>query len=68
MANSRAKLAKKYNASRFFVGMVAEAGEKHKKAMAEEQEKVKESWGRRRTEARIERKKRRAGWGGADGN
>ncbi|KAF8429625.1 mitochondrial ribosomal protein subunit L20-domain-containing protein [Tirmania nivea] len=68
LANSRTKLAKKYSASRFFVGMVAEAGEKHKKVMAEEQEKVKESWGRRRTEARIDRKKRRAGWGGADGN
>ena len=68
MANSRTELARRYGASRFFVGMVAEAGEKHKAMMADEQEKVKQSWGRRRTEARIDRKKRRVGWGGADGN
>jgi len=68
VANSRTELAKRYDASRFFIGMVAEAGEKHKKAMLEKQEKAKESWGRRRTEARADRQRRRAGWGGADGN
>ncbi|KAF8457701.1 mitochondrial ribosomal protein subunit L20-domain-containing protein, partial [Terfezia claveryi] len=62
VANSRTALAQRYGASRFFVGMVAEAGQKHKAVMAEEQEKVKQSWGRKRTEARIDRKKRRAGW------
>lgn len=64
--NSRTILAKRYNASRFFVGMVAEASQQHKKKKWQEMESVKESWGKRRREAREGRKRRREGWGGAD--
>lgn len=66
ITNSRSALAKKYNTTRFFVGMVAEADEKHKQEMFAEQDKVKESWGKKRTEARKEGKRRRSGWGGRD--
>ena len=64
--NTRTMLAKKYNASRFFVGMVAEASSQHKKHKWQEMESVKEAWGKRRREARGDRERRRAGWGGAD--
>lgn len=64
--NSRTVLAKRYNASRFFVGMVAEASSQHKKQKWQEMESVKESWGKRRRGAREDRKRRREGWGGAD--
>ncbi|KAF8471169.1 mitochondrial ribosomal protein subunit L20-domain-containing protein [Kalaharituber pfeilii] len=65
--NNRTALAKRFGASRFFIGMVAEADEAHKKGMWEKQEEVKKGWGHKRVKAREDRERRREGWGGKDG-
>jgi len=64
---TRRKLAEEFGTSTFFAGMVAEADEKRKEKMWAEIEQVKEGWGPRRRNARIDRTRRREGWGGADG-
>ncbi|PUU83931.1 mitochondrial ribosomal protein subunit L20-domain-containing protein [Tuber borchii] len=64
---TRGKLAEEFGTSRFFAGMIAEADDKRKEKMWAKMEKVKERWGPRRRNARIDRARRREGWGGADG-
>ncbi|RPB02568.1 hypothetical protein L873DRAFT_1826618 [Choiromyces venosus 120613-1] len=64
---TRAKLAEEFSTSKFFAGMVAQADDKRKEKMWAKMEKVKERWGPKRRNARIDRAKRREGWGGADG-
>jgi len=64
---TRAKLAKEFGTSRFFAGMIAEADDKWKEKMWAKADKVKECWGVRRKNARVDRTRRREGWGGADG-
>jgi hypothetical protein len=64
---NRVTLAKKFNCSSIFIGMVCQATEARIKEMAARVEKVKARWGPRRAAARQDRQKRRAGWGGADG-
>jgi hypothetical protein len=63
----RTALAKEFNCSSLFVGMVCQASEERLAQMALKAGKVKSRWGPKRTVAREERQKRRAGWGGADG-
>ncbi|KAF8538543.1 mitochondrial ribosomal protein subunit L20-domain-containing protein [Trichophaea hybrida] len=63
----RTALAKEFNCSSLFVGMVCQASEERLAQMAFRAEKVKSRWGPKRTIAREDRQKRRAGWGGADG-
>ncbi|CUS15335.1 unnamed protein product [Tuber aestivum] len=65
---TRVKLAKKFGTSRFFAGMVAEASDKRKKKMWARVERVKERWGPRRKNARIDRTRRREGWGALMGS
>lgn len=64
---TRAKLAVKFATSRFFVGMVCEAADERKGEMQTRLARIKARWGKRKVGARLERKRRRAGWGGADG-
>ena len=63
----RDALAKEFNCSTLFVGMVCQASDQRLQLMALRANKVKSRWGSKRTLAREERVKRRAGWGGADG-
>ncbi|KAI9818653.1 MAG: hypothetical protein M1826_001334 [Phylliscum demangeonii] len=60
---TRAKLAKKFKCSSLFVGIVCEATKEHKEEQLKRIEDVKARWGRRRTMAREDRKRRRALWG-----
>jgi len=64
---SRAVLAREFKCSPLFVGIVAEASEERLTKTKHNLEKVKAGWGVKRSEAREERRKRREGWGGADG-
>jgi hypothetical protein len=64
---SRAVLAREFNCSPLFVGIVAEASEERLTKTKQNLENVKANWGVKRAEAREERRKRRKGWGGADG-
>ncbi|CAZ83574.1 unnamed protein product [Tuber melanosporum] len=64
---TRRKLAEEFGTSSLFVGMVAEADDERRKKMWAKAEMVKKQWGPRRRNARIDRAKRREGWGGADG-
>ncbi|KAI9887196.1 MAG: hypothetical protein M1823_001023 [Watsoniomyces obsoletus] len=65
---TRGKLAHKFNCSKFFVGMVLQAGklpgakERHEKHL-QELEDLQSRWGRRRREAREDRVRRRELWG-----
>ncbi|KAI5818942.1 mitochondrial ribosomal protein subunit L20-domain-containing protein [Pyronema omphalodes] len=63
----RTRLAKEFNCSTLFVGIVCQASEQRIAEMAKRAEHIKNRWGTKRTGARAERQKRRAGWGGADG-
>lgn len=64
---TRRKLAEKFNTTPFFIGMVCETTEERKTEMQGRLAAIKSRWGKRRAGARLERKRRRAGWGGADG-
>ncbi|KAL0637278.1 hypothetical protein Q9L58_003762 [Maublancomyces gigas] len=64
---TRAKLAAKFETSQFFIGMVCEASPERKAEMQTRLANIKGRWGQRKIGARLERKRRRAGWGGADG-
>ena len=64
---SKAVLAREFNCSPLFVGIVAEASEGRLTKTKHDLEKVKAGWGVKRAEAREDRRKRRKGWGGADG-
>lgn len=64
---SRLALAREFNTSSIFIGMVCQASEERLKEMDKQRAKAMEAWGDRRRIARDERKRRRAGWGGADG-
>jgi len=63
----RNRLAKEFNTSTLFIGMVCQAPESRLREMEQRMEKIKSRWGEKRQLARQEREKRRAGWGGADG-
>ncbi|KAI9709205.1 MAG: hypothetical protein M1812_007728 [Candelaria pacifica] len=60
---TREKLAKKFNCSNLFVGIVCEASKEHKEKQLRILEAVKSRWGRRRREAREDRTRRRETWG-----
>ncbi|KAI5839346.1 mitochondrial ribosomal protein subunit L20-domain-containing protein [Morchella snyderi] len=64
---TRGKLAAMYGTSKFFVGMAAETTAARKEEMQGRLATIKSRWGKIRTTARFERTRRRAGWGGADG-
>lgn len=64
---TRAKLAAKFGTSQFFIGMVCEASPERKAEMQSRLATIKGRWGQRKINARLEGKRRRAGWGGADG-
>ncbi|KAG0634583.1 mitochondrial ribosomal protein subunit L20-domain-containing protein [Tuber brumale] len=64
---TRKKLANEFGTSSFFAGMIAEADDERKEKMRARTEMVKERWGPRKRNARIDRARRREGWGGADG-
>lgn len=59
---TRLKLAKKFNCSSLFVGMVCEATSEKKAQEAEKVEAVKARWGPKRKSAREDRTKRREAW------
>jgi len=60
---TREKLAKKFNCSNLFVGIVCEASRKRREGQQQILEAVKLKWGRRRRIAREDRVKRRETWG-----
>lgn len=59
---TRERLAAKFECSQFFVGLVAPAPEHAKRKAAEIDEGMR-TWGRRKREAREDRKRRRELWG-----
>ncbi|KAF4303328.1 54S ribosomal protein L20, mitochondrial [Botryosphaeria dothidea] len=59
---TRERLAAKFECSQFFVGLVAPAPE-HAVRKAAEVDEVKRGWGRRKREAREDRRRRRETWG-----
>lgn len=63
---TRVKLAARFRTTQFFVGMVCEASSERKAEMQTRLATIKGRWGKRKIGARLERKRRRAGWGGAD--
>jgi len=65
--NNRVALAKRFNCSVLFIGIVCQATEGRVEQMKAREEAVKARWGNKRITAREDRKMRRAGWGGADG-
>jgi hypothetical protein len=60
---TRDKLAKKFDCSNLFVGIVCQASLERKEAQQQILEAVKLKWGRRRRVAREDRVKRRELWG-----
>ena len=60
---SRDQLAKKFECSALFVGIVCEASKEHKDRQTRILEAVKSRWGRRRRSAREDRTRRRETWG-----
>lgn len=60
---TRDKLAKKFDCSNLFVGIVCEASAERKEAQRQILDAVKLKWGRRRRIAREDRAKRREIWG-----
>ncbi|KAI9881464.1 MAG: hypothetical protein M1830_000026 [Pleopsidium flavum] len=60
---TREKLAKKFNCSNLFVGIVCEASRERREGQQQILEAVKLKWGRRRRIAREDRVKRRETWG-----
>lgn len=61
------KLAKKYNVSPLVIGIAAPAGKDVWQKREKELDTVKAKWGRKRSEARVERQRRRALWGTGEG-
>lgn len=64
---SRRELARMFDCSSLFIGMICEASPAHKAKMAEKIEEVKRGWGPMRRQARIDARRRLEGQGGADG-
>ena len=64
---NRTALAKEFNCSSLFIGMVCQATDSRLATMAAVAAKQKARWGPKRAIAREDRQRRRAGWGGADG-
>lgn len=60
---TRDKLAKKFNCSNLFIGIVCEASKERKEGQQQILEAVKLKWGPRRRTAREDRGKRREMWG-----
>lgn len=60
---TRDKLAKKFDCSNLFIGIVCEATKERKEEQQQRLEAVKMKWGRRRCTAREDRGKRREMWG-----
>ena len=60
---TRAVLAKKFECSQFFVGMVCEANSKRKEQSRTILENTQSKWGNRRRVAREDKSKRREAWG-----
>ena len=60
---TREKLAKRFNCSSLFVGIVCEASKEHKEKRAQIVEAVKARWGSKRRMAREDRVRRRELWG-----
>ena len=61
--HSRKKLAERFGCTQFFVGMVAPTSNKKKDHEDKILEQIKSRWGKRRTQAREDRGKRRELWG-----
>ncbi|EOD49352.1 putative 60s ribosomal protein [Neofusicoccum parvum UCRNP2] len=59
---TRERLAARFECSQFFIGLVAPAPERAR-AKAAELEEVQRGWGRRKREAREDRRRRRETWG-----
>ncbi|KAF4541135.1 60s ribosomal protein [Lasiodiplodia theobromae] len=59
---TRERLAHKFECSQFFVGLVAPAPD-HAARKAAEIEEVKKGWGRKKREAREDRRRRKESWG-----
>lgn len=64
---TRTKLAAKFETSQFFIGMVCETTPERKAEMQTRLATIKGRWRKRKVAVRLEQKRRRAGWGGADG-
>ncbi|KAI9817026.1 MAG: hypothetical protein M1832_004743 [Thelocarpon impressellum] len=60
---SREALAKKFECSSLFIGIVCEATKEHKEKQSRIIEAVKSRWGRKRRTAREDRGRRRETWG-----
>ena len=60
---TRIKLAEQFGCTPYFVGIVAPTTKKKKDHENKILEQIKSRWGKRRTEAREDRKKRRELWG-----
>lgn len=60
---TRDKLAKKFDCSNLFIGIVCEASQERKESQQKVLEAVQSKWGRRRRIAREDRGKRRETWG-----
>ena len=60
---TRAKLAKQFDCSSLFIGIVCEASREHNEKQAKILEDIKSRWGRRRRTAREDRVRRRELWG-----
>jgi hypothetical protein len=60
--NTRAKLAKQFGCTEFFVGLVVKATPERLAWARKREEAVRERWGERRTAAREDRAKRRELW------
>ncbi|KAI9805710.1 MAG: hypothetical protein M1833_005203 [Piccolia ochrophora] len=60
---SKEKLAKKFECSALFVGIVCQATKQRKEEQKQMLEAVKSRWGRRRRTAREDRTRRRESWG-----
>ncbi|KAG5519829.1 hypothetical protein PMAC_000102 [Pneumocystis sp. 'macacae'] len=60
---SRSNIAKKFNASRFFVGMVAPLSKEKVDEIKRKHQEIKERWNDRKKEVMMNRMKRRRLWG-----
>lgn len=63
---TRNNLARKYNCSAFFVGIVAEATQEQKDRQLQTLDAIKARWGAKKTMAREDRIRRRETWGKAE--
>jgi hypothetical protein len=60
---TRNKLAKQFNCSSLFIGIVCEASQERKQQQVKVLEDIKSRWGQRRRTAREDRTRRRESWG-----